>query len=77
MRDLTHILMQNIHWMAAKQHIDSTPTEEVCGLIGGVWQPYPQRAVAHTLRPIPNISAPPQTHFYISPAGQITAMLDF
>lgn len=69
--------LQKIHWEAIKHHIDQTPTVEVCGLIGGVWQPYDRVAVAYSSVPIPNVDPQPTLRYRMSPKHQLKTMLLF
>jgi proteasome lid subunit RPN8/RPN11 len=50
---------------------------EVCGLIGGVWQPYPRKATAHEVVAISNSDPQPSHRFRMSPPEQLAAMLHF
>lgn len=75
MAKLTQILLQNKHLAFIKNHMEAQV--EVCGLIGGVWQPFPKIAVAQMIRPIQNIDAFPAQRFTMSPREQLAAMLEF
>jgi proteasome lid subunit RPN8/RPN11 len=65
------------HQKFLRQHIDSDGQNEVCGLIGGVWQPYDRLALAQAVIPIPNAAADPRVRYAMLPAAQSRAMLTF
>ncbi len=56
-------------------HIDCAPEQEVCGLVGGRWRPYPHRAEAAALAPVPNIDPRPDVRYHMDPEAQVRAML--
>lgn len=73
----TTLYLTDSHLHLIREHLDSEPDQEVCGLIGGVWQPFDRIAIAKTVIAIPNISETPRVRYYMNPESQIRAMLDF
>jgi proteasome lid subunit RPN8/RPN11 len=77
MSEPTRFLLQSIQLESIKRHIDAHPTVEVCGLIGGVWQPYDTLAIAHAVTPIENIDAQPHVRFTMNPKQQLHTLLQY
>jgi proteasome lid subunit RPN8/RPN11 len=73
----TRLKLQEAQLNAIKSHIASRPGQEVCGLVGGLWQPFDRLAVARTVVPIENVDPSPTLRFTMSPREQVAAMLDF
>jgi len=63
------------HWAQIRTHIDDSPTQEICGLVGGVVR----RNIAMVYRVIPiiNIAATPHNRYQMHPAEQVKAFVDF
>ena len=66
-----------IHLQMIRQTIEAAPEQEICGLIGGVWQPFPRFAIAHQVIPIKNIAENPAVRYQMEPKAQVNAMLGF
>jgi len=73
----THIKLQESHVNEINRHIASQPGQEVCGLVGGIWQNNDRVAVARAVVPIKNVDANPTLRYTMSPKEQVTAILDF
>jgi proteasome lid subunit RPN8/RPN11 len=71
------LILQESQWNAVKSHIASGPGIEVCGLVGGLWQPYDRLAIARTVVPIKNVDANPTLRYTMSPRQQVMTMLGF
>lgn len=74
---MTTLVLGQAHAAAIRQHIDSQPALEVCGLVGGVWRSYPQQAIAQAVVKIDNVDATPQVRFTMHPQQQLSALMDF
>ncbi|NJL94189.1 MAG: M67 family metallopeptidase [Anaerolineae bacterium] len=66
-----------VHQNLIRTHVDTHPATEVCGLIGGLWQPYPRLARAFQVVPIANIDPHPAVRYTMDPQAQIEAILAF
>jgi proteasome lid subunit RPN8/RPN11 len=73
----THLTLQESQLKGIKSHIASQPVQEVCGLVGGVWQPFDRLAVARAVIPIKNVDDNPALRYTMSPPEQVTAIMEF
>lgn len=73
----TQFTLSQHHDATLRGLINSQPHIEICGLVGGVWQPYPHCAIAHSVTPIRNCNPQPTVRYTLDPTEQIAAMLAF
>ncbi len=71
----TTLKISDIHQKLILEHIQTHPTLEVCGLLGGIWQG--KTAIVHKVVPIENISPTPEIRYAMNPQQQIQTMLAF
>lgn len=64
-------------WQTIRAHINAHPDQEVCGLIGGVWRPFPKIAYGYSVCLIPNIAPQRTVRYQMQPHAQLKAMLGF
>ena len=73
----TILKLSDSHYKSIKNHIDSAPELEVCGLVGGVWQPYDRIALAREVVAAKNIDSHPAIRFTMEPQELLNALLNF
>ena len=77
MKTVTALKLSESHYKSIKDHVDGTPDVEVCGLIGGVWQPYDRLALARVVIPVKNVDPAPSVRYAMEPQALLNAVLNF
>lgn len=74
---ITALLLTRFLYAEIVAHIAASPELEVCGLVGGQWQPYPRRAWGRAVFAVPNVADKPRVRYQMAAAEQVRVMLDF
>lgn len=73
----SHLKLHEEDYQRLREHIDNNPDVEVCGLLGGIWKPYPKVAIAETVIAIANVAKHPTVQYYMAEDEQVRAMVHF